>query len=168
VILEVIGLVTLSLLQLIIECENKVLWCIELKIWWRFIFKCHYVSQVKEFICRFFFLPSDPRCSHCLLSTGSWIWNFRSKDVSIQCEISGFHSNELTVFWDVTLCSLVDRYQCFKGICCLHLHSSTLKVEKACSSKMLVHIYQTIWDNVPEDSNLHVCIHSEMCMLSYM
>jgi hypothetical protein len=23
-------------------------------------------------------------------------------------------------FWDVTLCSSVARYQCFRGICCLH------------------------------------------------
>jgi hypothetical protein len=31
---------------------------------------------------------------------------------------------KITVFWDVTSWSLVDRYQCFRGICCFHLQSA--------------------------------------------
>lgn len=43
---------------------------------------------------------------------------------------------------DVTLCSLLNRYQCFKGTCCLYLHGGTLKMETAglSSSKMLVSV----------------------------
>jgi hypothetical protein len=38
---------------------------------------------------------------------------------------------KVTASWDVELCSLVDKYQCFGGICCLSLqgrgtNSSTL------------------------------------------
>jgi hypothetical protein len=29
-------------------------------------------------------------------------------------------SMKMTVFWDVTPCSLVDVYQHFRGACCLH------------------------------------------------
>jgi len=29
---------------------------------------------------------------------------------------------QLEVFWVMTLCSVVVRYQCFRGPCCLHLH----------------------------------------------
>jgi hypothetical protein len=45
------------------------------------------------------------------------------------------------LFWYLTLCSLVDTDQCFKGTCCIHLHS--LKKEAAGSSEMLVNIYHT-------------------------
>jgi len=30
---------------------------------------------------------------------------------------------EVTLFWDVTLHSVADMYQCFKGTCCFHLQS---------------------------------------------
>jgi hypothetical protein len=30
-------------------------------------------------------------------------------------------TTKITVFWDVTLCNLVDRYWCFRGICYLSL-----------------------------------------------
>jgi hypothetical protein len=48
----------------------------------------------------------------------------------------------ITVFWDVTLCGLADRYQHYKGICCLYIQFSTLKMDAASSSETLVHIYQ--------------------------
>jgi hypothetical protein len=29
-------------------------------------------------------------------------------------------SMKMAVFWVVALCSLVEVYQCFRGVCCLH------------------------------------------------
>jgi hypothetical protein len=42
---------------------------------------------------------------------------------------------------NLTLCSLVDRYQRFGGTCCLHLQV-TVKVEAVCYSETFVLIYQ--------------------------
>jgi hypothetical protein len=77
-------------------------------------------------------------------------------------------SFKITVYWDVTPCSLADRYQRFGGTSCLHLRrgrrrvvsqtgtnvseelaasifklkeSSTLKMEAASSSETLLLIY---------------------------
>lgn len=47
-------------------------------------------------------------------------------------------------FWDVMPCNVADHYEHFRGHCWLHLHSSTLKMETACSFETLVMIYQTI------------------------
>jgi hypothetical protein len=33
---------------------------------------------------------------------------------------------KITIFWDVTPCSLVDRYQSFGGTCCLSLQENTV------------------------------------------
>jgi hypothetical protein len=51
---------------------------------------------------------------------------------------------KITVFLDVTPCSLVDRYQHFRG---------GLNAEVVGSSSTLVPVYQTVWCHIPEDSN---------------
>jgi hypothetical protein len=45
---------------------------------------------------------------------------------------------KIVVFWDVTPCTLVNRYQRFGGICCLHLQGDTEG-----SSKVFDNMYQT-------------------------
>jgi hypothetical protein len=66
-------------------------------------------------------------------------------------------SLKITVSWDRTPCSLAYIYQCFRGTFCLHLYgsSSTLKMEGAHFSKMLVNIYETAWHRIPENGKLH-------------
>jgi hypothetical protein len=41
-------------------------------------------------------------------------------------KVWGFHSSEIknTLFCDVEQCSLVDKYRCFKGTCCLLLQGA--------------------------------------------
>jgi hypothetical protein len=67
------------------------------------------------------------------------------------------------VFWDVKLCSLVDRYECFTGYCYLHLQSrSSLKMETTGFSEMLVPIYQTTRCHITEDHNLNIHCHEKL------
>jgi hypothetical protein len=60
----------------------------------------------------------------------------------------------MTVFWDVTPCSLVQVYRRFRGICCLH-HQGVLLIalmmEAAGTSETSVNFYQTTRRNIPED-----------------
>jgi hypothetical protein len=60
---------------------------------------------------------------------------------------------KITIFWDVTQCSLVNMYQYFKGICCLHFQGrkdiSNLKRGAAGSSVALASIYQTSLCHIP-------------------
>jgi hypothetical protein len=59
---------------------------------------------------------------------------------------------KIAVQWEVMLQSLIKSYHCFKGI-----HSCTLKMEPAGSSKALVTFHETAWHHNPEDnSNLNV------------
>jgi hypothetical protein len=67
-------------------------------------------------------------------------------------------SIQITVFWDVTSCSLVHRHKCFRGTAYLHIQVgsdgvplSSLKMEVAGFSKTLVPMYQTTWDCISED-----------------
>jgi hypothetical protein len=52
-----------------------------LRVFWRIDANADYSI---EFV---YFLPTDPRCSHCLLSAVSWIWDFGSKNVCTDLEI---------------------------------------------------------------------------------
>jgi hypothetical protein len=71
------------------------------------------------------------------------------------------------------LCTLVEVYQSFKGMYCLHLqcqsdrskqptetaclgYSLTLKMEVVQSSETSVNLYQATWCNIPKDNALHV------------
>jgi hypothetical protein len=51
-----------------------------------------------------------------------------------------------TVFWDVTLCSLVDHY---------HRQDKRMKVTAACSSETSATIHQTIRRHTIKEINLH-------------
>jgi len=59
---------------------------------------------------------------------------------------------QVALFWVVTQCADVVGYQCFRGLCCLHLHF-TLKMEAAWSSKMFVSYITTQCHNTA-DCNL--------------
>jgi hypothetical protein len=65
----------------------------------------------------------------------------------------------MTVFWDVSLCSLVEVYQRFRGAYCLHHQGAliiiSLILEAASTCEILVNFYQTTQQNIPEDSHLH-------------
>jgi hypothetical protein len=56
----------------------------------------------------------------------------------------------ITAFYDVTACNLVDRYQRFRGKCCLYLQGM---MQEAYSPKLLVTFYQMTQRHIPEDSN---------------
>lgn len=58
--------------------------------------------------------------------------------------------------------SLVGCYQHLDHTCCLHLqdrrdfHYSTLKMEAAGSSRIMITLYHTIWPHIPKNSNSHI------------
>jgi hypothetical protein len=52
---------------------------------------------------------------------------------------------KILAFWDVMSCSLVDMYQCFGGICYLHLQGRRSTRQLAVTSKNL---------NIDDDKNL--------------
>jgi len=54
---------------------------------------------------------------------------------------------QVKVFWDVTMCRVMVRHQCFRGPHSLHLHFIR-------SSKMLVSYHNTAQLHIPEDYNL--------------
>jgi hypothetical protein len=71
-------------------------------------------------------------------------------------------TTKMAVFRVVVPCSLVEVYQRFRGLCCLHhqgdegTHPSliALMTEAARSSETMVNFYQTTWHYNPEDSHL--------------
>jgi hypothetical protein len=54
---------------------------------------------------------------------------------------------KITIFWDVTLSSLVDMYRTFGGTCCLE-HQGVLKTEIEDSSRKLVDTYYAEWHHI--------------------
>jgi hypothetical protein len=88
-------------------------------------------------------------------------------------------------------CSLVEVYQQFRGMNCLHhqsqracqaasiilclltclAYSSTLKMPAICSCKSLVSFHQIIWHPIPDDSTLlnhcHENLESHIAMFSH-
>jgi hypothetical protein len=53
---------------------------------------------------------------------------------------------KVVIFWDMTPCSLVDRYRCFRRTCHFHpqgRRAPTLKIELEGASETLVLLYQT-------------------------
>jgi hypothetical protein len=76
----------------------------------------------------------------------------------------------VTIFWDVTTCSLVDRYQHFGGTYYFHLqgrrvnfYSSVLKMQMSGSSETLAVIYLTANHHTPEDED-HLIMASAAVM----
>jgi hypothetical protein len=50
-------------------------------------------------------------------------------------------NTEIKINWDMISCGLLNRYQMFRGTCCLHLPR---QVNAECYSKMLVPTYKAI------------------------
>jgi hypothetical protein len=69
----------------------------------------------------------------------------------------------MAVFWVVEPCSLVEVYQRFRGVCCLH-HQLTM--EAARTSETLVNLYQTTRRYNSEDSHLRT--HRRENLKSYL
>jgi hypothetical protein len=83
------------------------------------------------------------------------------KDMCTCTALVGFEvltavSTKMAVFWVVSPCSLVEVYQRFRGLCCLHHQGNefTLMMEAARTSETLVNFYQTKRRYNPEDSHL--------------
>jgi hypothetical protein len=76
------------------------------------------------------------------------------------CELWSSHDSD---FSDVTPCSLVDSYQYFGGLCCIHLHPTALKMETAGSSITLV----TTGNNLPIAYKLYVPSVCHHCRLQW-
>jgi hypothetical protein len=59
-----------------------------------------------------------------------------------------------TMFWNVTLCSLVDVHQHSSGMYCLHFsclaYSLTLSIDMARSSRTTANVYRTTCYHIPE------------------
>jgi hypothetical protein len=69
----------------------------------------------------------------------------------------------MAVFWVVAPCNVVEVYQRFRGLCCLHHHPLiALMVEAASTSETLVNFYQTTRNYNPEDSHLPSVIYHLM------
>ena len=65
----------------------------------------------------------------------------------------------IAVMWTVRLSGLVDQYQCFGRICCLHLQDRWVRKVGAeiCSTE---HCYcQAMWHHIQEDQNSNICCH---------
>jgi hypothetical protein len=60
---------------------------------------------------------------------------------------------QVKVFWAVTPCDAAVGYQCFRGLCCPHLHF-TLKMDAAWSSVMVVSYCNITCHHNPEDLDL--------------
>jgi len=66
---------------------------------------------------------------------------------------------QVAVFWVVTLCSSVVGYQCFRGLCCLHLHGD------------VVSYHITTQCHNPQDCNLKfffvLSVETMLCIFNY-
>jgi hypothetical protein len=61
---------------------------------------------------------------------------------------------QMTVFYDVAPCSLVEIGRRFRDAYCLH-HQGALIMETVIISETMVIFYQTARRNITEDSHLH-------------
>jgi hypothetical protein len=76
-------------------------------------------------------------------------------EVSNRCKESITQSANITVFPDMTPCSLTDRYRTFRRILLpISSQFDTLKTEAEGCSEALVHIYKTTRRNILEYSNV--------------
>jgi hypothetical protein len=73
------------------------------------------------------------RTSYCTLLQISIIWQF-ANITWVRFEVPAAMDKKIMVYWYTTPCSLIDRYQRFGGICCLHLQDS-IKMKLAGFSK---------------------------------
>jgi hypothetical protein len=68
---------------------------------------------------------------------------------------------KIAVFWDMTPCSLVGRYEHFGGTCCLHLYPDG---EGGDLFEMFVPVYLTTQYHIPEDYNLKLRWVMKFCI----
>jgi hypothetical protein len=73
-------------------------------------------------------------------------------------EISDSHSGiRITVFWDMTQCSVLDRHQNSGGAYCRHLQCRKMEMEPADPSEMgYVSIYQSTWWFILGDRDIQI------------
>jgi hypothetical protein len=93
--------------------------------------------------------------SHCIACISAYYFHF------LTCEIVGFEvllaaDVKLTVFWVVTLCSLVEVYLHFKVLDLALIVFITLMLEAASASDTSLSSYQITLCNNTEDSHLHL------------
>jgi hypothetical protein len=102
-------------------------------------------------------LQSSKTASYCPPATLSSQWTATIYYVRFQVLTAA--SVKMTVFWDVTLCSLVEVYRRFRAACCLP--AIALTMEEACSSETSVNFYQTTRRIIPKDSHLQNLVYFE-------
>jgi len=93
---------------------------------------------------------------------------------NVRCEVLTPLLTEIQVFWDITLCWIVNSFWDFKDTKCLHLCNPAnneeilpinywiLKMEAASSSKISVTTYRMTKHHNPEDWYLHCNIPLEI------
>jgi hypothetical protein len=69
---------------------------------------------------------------------------------------------KISVYWDVTPCSLAESYQRSEETCRLHIQGRTLKKDAAGSSKMLMFFHSTVQHDIQVDCNLHSRQHKNL------
>jgi hypothetical protein len=72
------------------------------------------------------------------------------------------HKLKMADFWFVAPCSLLEVYQNFRGVCCLHHQGDLQVMEAARTSETSVYFHQTTRRNNPEDSHLHTSRRENM------
>jgi hypothetical protein len=77
------------------------------------------------------------------------LYYFKELSKSVSFEVLMVVNVKIIVFWDVTRCSLVDRYQRFTQTYCLHLQDRN--TERAGSSEIFIPPYQHIQWAHPKD-----------------
>jgi hypothetical protein len=65
-------------------------------------------------------------CLHLQVTSTNVMRSVSPQKITMWDEIITELNMKITVFCDITSCSLVDRYQFFGATCCLHLQSKTL------------------------------------------
>jgi hypothetical protein len=59
----------------------------------------------------------------------------------------------VTLFWNVILCGLIDRYQCFRITCCLLIQGNPQDGGNRFFQNIGT-LYQTAWYHTPKGSNI--------------
>jgi hypothetical protein len=85
----------------------------------------------------------------------------------VRSEVSHGDNIYTVVFWVMTPFSLIYGYQLFGEICCLSLHSGTLKTNIPDSPESMVTIYQITGCHKPEDTKVSISRISRLNHIQY-
>jgi hypothetical protein len=118
-------------------------------------------TRLDEFINRILLIytMAQQTASVFFSYANTWLCCWHEKCLRFQVLTAA--STEMTVFWTVAPCSLVEVYRRLRGACGLHNqgddHSSliALMMEATSTSETSVNVYQTTQRNSPEDGHLH-------------